>query len=166
MKNYYWLKMLLSSMFIIVLVYSPTSALPLNIQQGPHNLFHPPQDMSAEEIHIPSSSPAVTDLGISGYLIPDAFHATLTWTPPADVVTTTIRFTYTHITELNWPSAYLLTAYLPGETDYYTADIGYDIDPFYVALKTQDSVGDWSPLSNVVFWPQQLVCLPMLLFQS
>ena len=152
-------------MFVIVLVDSPTSTLPVNNQQYDHNLFHPTQDMSAEELNISLAPLAVTDLRISGYLVPDAFHATLTWTPPADAVTTTIRFTYTHITELNWPSAYLLTAYLPGETDSYTADIAYDSDPFYVVLKTQDSVGDWSPLSNVVFWPQQHVCLPMLLFQ-
>jgi hypothetical protein len=165
MKSYYWLKMLLSSMFFIVLVDSPTTSLPVNMQQYTDKLIHSTQDIGAEELHISTAPPAVSDLGISGHLIPDAFHATLTWTPPADAVTTTIRFTYTHITERNWPSAYLLIAYLPGEIDSYIADIAYDIDPFYVALKTQDFDGDWSALSNVVYWPRQLVCLPLLLYQ-
>ena len=120
-------------------------------------------DIGADEfstIILPVS--AVTDLQISGFLIPDALHATLTWTAPPEAVTTTLRYTYTHITESNWEAAYLLTDSLPGNTGTYQTNIPIINQSVFVALKTRDTEGAWSPLSNNALWPQQKTWLPLI----
>ena len=123
----------------------------------------PAPDIGADEFSTSfPSTRAVTDLQISGFLIPDALHATLTWTSPPRAVTTTLRYTYTHITEGNWEAAYLLTDSLPGDNGTYQTNIPIINQTVFVALKTQDTEGAWSPLSNNVFWPQQKTWLPLI----
>jgi hypothetical protein len=121
-------------------------------------------DIGADEFSPIAAPPsAATDLQISGFLIPDALHATLTWTPPAEAVTATLRYTYTHITESNWEAAYLLTDSLPGNTGTYQTNIPIVNQTVFVALKTRNAAGAWSPLSNNAFWPQQKTWLPLIL---
>ena len=121
-------------------------------------------DIGADEYSDIAAPPsAVIDLLVSGILIPDAFHATLTWSPAIDSITTTLRYTYTHITESNWESAYLLTGSLPGDYDTYDADIPVLNETVFIALKTQNVEGEWSPLSNNTFWPQRNTWLPIIL---
>jgi hypothetical protein len=121
-------------------------------------------DIGADEFSDVSTLPApVTDLEISGVPIPGALQATLTWSPTSDSVTTTIRYTYTHITEGNWGAAYLLTDSLPGQTNTYATDIPIVNETVFVALKTQNAEGEWSPLSNNAFWPQRKTWLPLIL---
>ena len=122
-------------------------------------------DIGADEFGDITSRPsAVTDLVVSGILIPDAFHATLTWSAATDSVTTTIRYTYTHITDSNWEGAFLLTDSLPGDLDTYTADIPIVNEPVFIALKTQNFDGKWSRLSNNTFWPQRKTWLPIIFY--
>jgi hypothetical protein len=121
-------------------------------------------DIGADEYNTATNPPsAVTDLQISGFLIPDALNATLTWSPPPDAVTTTIRYTYTQITENNWESVYLLTDSLLGDTGTYNTNIPIVNETVFVALKTQNDEGLWSTLSNNAFWPQQKNWLPLIL---
>jgi hypothetical protein len=86
--------------------------------------------------------------------------ATLAWTPSGDAVTTTLRYRAGPITEANWNSATLLTGTLPGGQNSYNATLPYPSGPVYFALKTQDSDGDWSDISNNAFWPHREVYLP------
>jgi hypothetical protein len=121
-------------------------------------------DIGADEIgDVTSPRSAVTDLQVSGFLIFDAIQATLTWTPPTEAVTTTIRFAYTHISENNWEAANLLTSTLPGHTDTFSTTIPYAEDMVFIALKTQSATGEWSSLSNNAYWPQQKTWLPIIL---
>jgi hypothetical protein len=88
--------------------------------------------------------------------------ATLTWTPPGDAITTTLRYSPAPITQANWSSAALLTGSLPGSQSTYNATLPYTGGPVYFALKTQDADGDWSDLSNNAFWPHFDVHLPLV----
>ena len=120
-------------------------------------------DIGADEVSDAVAPPlAVTDLEVSGFLIPDAFHATLSWSPASESVTTTIRYTYTQLTETIWEAATLLTDSLPGNTDTYEANIPITNEIVYIALKTQNAVGEWSRLSNNAFWPQRQTWLPII----
>lgn len=85
---------------------------------------------------------------------------TLTWTPPGDAITTTLRYSAAPITEATWSSAAQLTGTLPGGQSTYTATLPYTTGSVYFALKTQDTDGDWSGLSNNAFWPHFEVYLP------
>ncbi|GAF81270.1 unnamed protein product, partial [marine sediment metagenome] len=121
-------------------------------------------DIGADEFGDAVAPPsAVTDLEASGFLIPDAFHAALTWSPTSESVTTTIRYTYTQLTESNWEAATLLTDSLPGYIDTYDADIPIVNETVFIALKTQNAAGEWSRLSNNAFWPQRQTWLPLIL---
>ena len=121
-------------------------------------------DIGADEFGDTTAPPsAVKDLEVSGLLIPEAFHATLTWSPTTDSVTTTLRYTYTQLTESNWEAAYLLTGSLPGDTDTYDTDIPIVNETVFIALKTQNAEGEWSRLSNNAFWPQRKTWLPLIL---
>ena len=120
-------------------------------------------DIGADEFGGTTAPPfAVTNLEVSGILIPDALHATLSWSPATGSVTTTIRYTYTHITESNWDSAFVLTDSLPGDLDTFSADIPIVNQTVFVVLKTQNEEGEWSRLSNNAFWPQRKTWLPII----
>ncbi|MCB9446004.1 MAG: hypothetical protein H6669_17390 [Ardenticatenaceae bacterium] len=119
-------------------------------------------DVGADEYGIAPPT-AVTDLHITQTITTtDTLTATLTWTPPANAITTTIRYANSPITEANWNSAPLLTDSLAGDVDEYTAVIPYTGSTLYFALKTGND-GGISALSNNIFWPQNTVFLPIVL---
>lgn len=119
-----------------------------------------PPDVGADE-YIP---PSVAGFRVS-HAITDSttLTATLTWTPPADVVTTTLRYSSTLITEDNWASATLLTDTLTSGTSIFTAVVPYDGDHVYFAHRWQNAAGAWSDLSGNAFWPAHRVFLPLVL---
>jgi hypothetical protein len=88
---------------------------------------------------------------------------TLSWTAPLNVLTTTLRYSGTLITDPHWNSAFLLTNTLPGNTETYTATMPYSGEIVWFALRSQDVNGGWSGLSNSVFWPHLDVYLPLVL---
>ncbi len=119
-----------------------------------------PPDVGADE-YIP---PSVAGFRVS-HAITDSttLTATLTWTPPADVVTTTLRYSSTLITEDNWASATLLTDTLTSGTSIFTAVVPYAGDHVYFAHRWQNTAGAWSDLSGNAFWPAHRVFLPLVL---
>jgi hypothetical protein len=104
---------------------------------------------------------AVTDLRVADASIAGTITVTLLWTPPAAVLTTTLRYFGGPISERNWLTAGFLTA-LRGDVDEFVANVPYDSGTVFFALKTQNDEGDWSALSNNAFWPRTDVWLPFL----
>ncbi|MEM7029088.1 MAG: DUF4091 domain-containing protein, partial [Chloroflexota bacterium] len=88
---------------------------------------------------------------------------TLQWTPLAQAVTTTIKYADTPITEENWASATVLTDSLSSSTTSFAAQIPNDGKTYYLALRSIDTQSTWSTVSNLVFWPQKRVYLPLIL---
>lgn len=105
----------------------------------------------------------VTEARTATGTLPTTLTATLRWTPPTTAVTTTLRYSYTFITETNWTVATVLTSTLPGSQDIYTATVPYAGGTVYFALKTQDVQGAWSGLSNNAFWPHLNLFMPLIL---
>jgi hypothetical protein len=119
-------------------------------------------DVGADEYDAPPPS-AVTDLRVTRAITTTGtLTATLRWTAPANAVTTTLRCSDTLITEANWTSALLLTSTLSGTTQSYTATAAYTGGMAYFALKSQNTEGAWSALSNNAFWPRRDVYLPLV----
>jgi hypothetical protein len=107
---------------------------------------------------------AVTDLRVTGAITAtNVVTVTLSWTPPLNAITTTLRYSITLVTESSWTSAALLTSTLPGSASIYTASVPYSGGALYFALKTQNAEGDWSALSNNAFWPHFVVFMPLML---
>jgi hypothetical protein len=108
----------------------------------------------------------VTDLRISSVdTSADTLTATLTWSPPEDAVTTTLRYNSAWITEENWEAAHLLTDALDGSASTFAAVAPYSGDPVYFAHRWQNAAGAWSRLSNNAFWPVFPLYLPLVLRQ-
>ena len=109
---------------------------------------------------------AVTDLTLTqGITTTDTMTLTLQWTPLPDAITTSLRYAEAPITDATWPSATSLTETLPGSTTQFIAIMPNNNRQKYIALRSQNAKGDWSPLSNLVFWPQQHVYLPIIMAQ-
>ena len=53
-------------------------------------------------------------------------------------------------------------AALPGSAEAFTATVSYVGGIVYLALKSQNADGAWSPLSNNAFWPHWDVFLPLV----
>jgi len=108
---------------------------------------------------------AVADLHVTQAVTSSGrLTATLRWTPPASAMTTTVRYSRTLITAGNWASATVVTDTLPGGAGVLTAGVSFFSNGIaYFALKFQTDSGAWSPLSNIAFWPQQAVYLPVIL---
>jgi hypothetical protein len=87
---------------------------------------------------------------------------TLHWSPPAGVITTTLRYHDQALTEANWESASTLVEALPGEQEAYTGVLPFDGETRYFALKSGNAAELWSELSNNTFWPQRRCYLPLL----
>ncbi len=120
-------------------------------------------DVGADEYGVPPP-PAVTDLRVTEAVTgTNMLTATLRWTTPTEAVTTTLRYTDTLITEVNWAGASLLTDTLSGSADTFTAKVPYNNNTVYFALKWQNAGGDWSALSYNAFWPHFDVWLPLIL---
>jgi hypothetical protein len=108
---------------------------------------------------------AVSDLRVTSAVTgTGTLTATLRWTAPVDAVTTTLRHSESAITESNWDGASLLTDSLPGSSEVFTATVPYEGGIAYFALKTQDSGGNWSDLSNNAVWfvPSDYIFLPIV----
>ncbi len=84
--------------------------------------------------------------------------------PLTDAVTTTLRYANGPISEADWTTATILTDNLPGSATTFAAVIPYQPgDTAYFALKSQNSLGEWSGLSNNASWPSREVYLPLVL---
>ncbi len=109
----------------------------------------------------------VTDLSVVA-AISDTSSLTLTlrWTAPMAAVTYTLRSSDTLVTTINWDHAPIVTvpftASTPGSIKWLTTSVNYTGRTLYFALKSQNSMGDWSELSNNAFWPHSDVYLPLI----
>lgn len=110
---------------------------------------------------------AVTDLHVTrAVTTTDILTATLRWTAPTDAVTYTLRYSDTLISDDNWASAVIVSVPFtatPGSTEWLTAPISYSGGTAYFALKSQNTHGEWSALSNNAFWPHFDIWLPLVL---
>ncbi len=88
--------------------------------------------------------------------------ASLSWTPPATAVTTTIRYAGALITADNWASATPLAGPLPGSQSSYLASVPYSSGTMYFAVNTQNAQGVWAGVTNNAFWPDYPVHLPVV----
>jgi hypothetical protein len=119
-------------------------------------------DVGADEYGIPPP-PTVADLRITHAVTRTGIlTVTLHWTPPADAVTTTLRYADVAIAEATWDGATILTDTLPGSLAVYTAAVPYSGTSLYFALKAQ-GVGGSSDVSNNAFWPRLDVHMPLIL---
>ena len=119
----------------------------------------PARDIGADEYGIPAPV-AVTDLRVSQVVLGSGdLTVTLRWTPPAGVVTTTVRYDAQPITAANWDAA--LDFATGGVLDTATNTIPYDDGTRYFAVRTHNE-GGWSALSNLAFWPHNDVYLPLV----
>lgn len=120
----------------------------------------PARDIGADEYGIPAPV-AVNDLRVTqATLAGSDLTITLRWTPPAGVVTTTVRYAVQPITAANWDAA--LDFATGGVLDTATHTIAYGSGTRYFAVKTHNE-GGWSALSNLAFWPHYDVYLPLVL---
>ena len=87
--------------------------------------------------------------------------ATLTWTPPAEAITVTLRYSNTLIGADSWAGATLLTDTLPGSASIFTATLPYAGGTVYFGHRSQDGLGQWSEPANG-FWPASHVYLPLV----
>jgi len=80
-------------------------------------------DVGADEYGMPPPA-AVTDLRVT-HVVTDSgtLTATLRWTAPAEAVTTTLRYSGSLISQVNWATASLITNTLPGNTEIYVATV-------------------------------------------
>jgi hypothetical protein len=89
--------------------------------------------------------------------------ATLTWTPPAEAITITLRYSGTLISEDNWNEATLLTDALSSSAGTFTAVVPRESDQIYFAHRWQNAVGARSRISNNAFWPSFPLYLPLVI---
>lgn len=121
------------------------------------------RDVGADEYGIPAPA-AVRDLRVTQATLYGSDHLTVTlrWTPPAGVVTTTVRYAALPITAANWNAAPDFAT--GGVLNTATNTISYDSGTRYFAVKTHNE-GGWSALSNLALWPSYGVYLPLVLRQ-
>jgi hypothetical protein len=113
-------------------------------------------------LDIQAANPPVLDLRVTGAVVSaGTLTVTLHWTPPTTAAATTIRYSETPVTAANWEDAAILAASLMSSQDSITADVPYTGGTLYFALKTQNTEGEWSDLSNNVFWPSFTIHLPL-----
>ena len=91
---------------------------------------------------------------------------TLRWTAPFDALSYTLRSSNTPLNEVNWGEASIVTDLIPasppGTIELLTTSVDYTGGTLYLALKSQNSDGAWSDLSNNAFWPHLDIYLPMI----
>lgn len=105
-------------------------------------------------LDIEAANPAVTDLRVIQASAADGtLTAILHWTPSPVADTVAIRYAGALIQSSSWESAIVLDDSISGSEGTYTAILPYTDGTVYFALKSQNSQGEWSPLSNNAFWP-------------
>lgn len=115
--------------------------------------------LDVEAAYVPPST--VTDLRVTVAITDTStLTATLRWTPLSSAITTTLRYLSNPITDIDWNNAITLTSSVISNS--YTAVVPYSNDVTYFALKSQDTSGAWSGLSNNAFWPYHAVFLPVI----
>jgi hypothetical protein len=120
-------------------------------------------DVGADEYIAPTPT-GVTDLRVSRAVADSTtLTVTLTWTPPAEAITATLRYSGALISEDNWNEATLLTDALSSSAGTFTAVVGRESDQVYFAHRWQDKAGTWSRLSNNAFWPSFSIYLPLVM---
>lgn len=123
----------------------------------------PAPDAGADE-YATSAPSAVTDLRVVRAITgTGSLTVTLRWTAPENAVTSTLRYSSTLVTSDNWGNATPLTSDLPGSIETYAASIPYGGGTIYLAMKSQNTQGAWSALSNSDFWPSRDIFLPIVL---
>ena len=118
-------------------------------------------DIGADEYGMAPPT-AVTDLRLTNAITTtDTLTATLTWTPPGNAITMTIRYASAPIVTANWVSATVLTDSLAGDVGAFTAVTPFAGSIIYYAVRGQNNGGE-AAVSNNAFWPQRPVFLPYL----
>ena len=114
-------------------------------------------------LDVEAANPAVSNLRITQASAGGgSLTLTLGWTSPSSAASTTIHYSANPITAANWDSASILTASLPGSQTSYTASVPYSGGTLFFAAKRQNAQGEWSGLSNLVFWPSRDTFLPVV----
>ena len=159
---------LLTPEWFKILASSPALERGKIIAEVTEDFFRNPRG-SASDIgaHESPFSTRVTDLRVVA-AIGDASSLTVTlrWTAPVAAVTYTLRSSHTLLTAANWSDAPTVTAPFtasePGNSEWLTTPVDYTGDTLYLALKSQNSEGAWSELSNNAFWPHWDIYLPLV----
>ena len=121
----------------------------------------PTPDVGADEYGIAAPG-ATTDLRLTGVITAsNALTGTLTWTAPSNALTTTVRYSTGPINAANWPAATSLGAPFPAYKHVYAMSVPYAGGQLYFALKSANAGGE-SALSNLAFWPERRLYLPLL----
>ncbi len=114
-------------------------------------------------LEVAAVNPPVADLRlVQGAVAGGTLHLSLRWQPSAAAASATLRYLNLPITEANWGSAATLAAALPGSQSSYSGSLPNPAGRVYFALKTQNSQGEWGPLSNNAFWPVFDLRLPQV----
>jgi hypothetical protein len=87
---------------------------------------------------------------------------TLDWTPPSSAALTAIHYASAPLTAASWDSAAVLSASMPGSQATFTGSLPYTGGTVYFALKAQNVKGEWSDLSNPVWYPSFDTHLPLM----
>lgn len=120
------------------------------------------RDIGADEFGTPPPA-AVADLRLTGVTeSPGMLEADLAWSETAGVVAVDLRYSTGLITASNWGSAQAVPGPIPVGAGSYTATVPYTGGTVFFALKLQNSEGEWSDVSNNVFWPAWSLYVPLL----
>jgi hypothetical protein len=91
-----------------------------------------------------------------------SLNLTLVWTSPPTAASLAISYASAPITSNNWDSASVLAAALPGSQTRFSGSIPYNGETLFFAAKCRNAQGEWSGLSNLVFWPSVDTFLPVV----
>ncbi len=118
-------------------------------------------DIGADEYVLPVPQ-AIGDLRLTDVISKGGVLTfTLHWTPPQFAITTTLRYSGGLISDENWHAASVLTDSLTGTRDFFSDAVSVGHATIYFALKTQNTNGDWSGVSNNAFYPGWFIFLPL-----
>lgn len=122
-------------------------------------------DIGADEYRLPVPS-TVTNLRVSNVVTATGvLTAALSWTPPSDALTVTLKYAAAPITTGTWDTANIFAAAILPSVAIYTGQVNpYTGGVVYFALRAQNNSGP-SALSNNAFWPAKNVYLPLILRQ-
>ena len=114
-----------------------------------------PFSFRVTDLRVVAADPDTTNLAV-----------TLRWTAPFDALTYTLRSSSAPLSAANWSEAPIVTELIPasppGTIEWLTIPVDYTGDTLYLALKSQNSDGAWSDLSNNAYWPHWDMHLPLI----